>query len=88
MQRGPRGRTRGEARSRRSAPQLGLIGRSDASGVASARENSGVDQEGWAQRRVRSASIIMRKPRPQSFLKMFLGQGDNPIQTLTPECPD
>src|SRR5580692_2982598 len=40
------------------------------------------------QRRVRSASIVMREPRPQSFLKMFLGQGDNPIQTLTPECPE
>jgi hypothetical protein len=51
MQRGPRGRTRGEARSRQSAPQLGLLGRSDACGVASARENSGVDQEGLAPKK-------------------------------------
>jgi hypothetical protein len=40
------------------------------------------------QRRVWSASIVMRQPRPQSFSKMLLGQGDNPIQTLAPECPD
>jgi hypothetical protein len=37
MQRGPRGRTRGEARSLRSAPQLGSIGRNDAAGVGTAR---------------------------------------------------
>jgi hypothetical protein len=40
------------------------------------------------QRRVWSASIVMRQPRPQSFSKMVLGQGDDPIQTLAPECPD
>ena len=37
MQRGPGGCTRGEVRSGRGAPQLGLIGRNDASGVATAR---------------------------------------------------
>jgi hypothetical protein len=40
------------------------------------------------QGRVWSASIVMRQPRPQSFLKMLLRQGDDPIQTLTPERPD
>ena len=40
------------------------------------------------QRRVRSASIVMRERRPQSFSKILLGQRDYPIQTLTPECPD
>ena len=51
MQRGPRERTRGEARLKRSAPPLGLIGRSHASGVASGRENSGVNQEGLAPKK-------------------------------------
>src|SRR5271167_2556518 len=37
MQRGPRGRTPGEARSIRDAPQLGLIGRNDASDATRAR---------------------------------------------------
>jgi len=37
MQRGPRGCTRGEVRSIQDAPQLGLIGRNDASDVAHAR---------------------------------------------------
>jgi hypothetical protein len=41
-------------------------------------------RKAWPQRRVRSASIVMREPRPQSFLKMFLGQGDNPIQIAEP----
>jgi hypothetical protein len=40
------------------------------------------------QRRVWSASIVMRQPGPQSCSKMLLGQGDDPIQTLAPECPD
>ena len=36
--------------------------------------------QGWIgkagpQRRVWSASIVMRQPRPQSFSKMLLGQG-------------
>jgi hypothetical protein len=49
--------------------------------------------QGWIgqagpQRRVWSASIVMRQPRPQSFSKMLLGQGDDPIQTLAPERPD
>ena len=41
-----------------------------------------------AQRRVSSASIVMRQPGAQGFSKMLLGQGDNPIQTFTPEGPD
>ncbi len=44
--------------------------------------------QAWPQRRVRSATIVMREPRPQSFSKMLLGQRDYPIQTLTSECPD
>src|SRR5271163_1658070 len=40
------------------------------------------------QRRVWSAAIVMRQPRPHSFSKMVLGQGDNPIQTLASERPD
>jgi hypothetical protein len=51
MQRGPRDCTRGEVRSGRSAPQLGLLGRSDASGVANARGNSGADRVGRAPKK-------------------------------------
>ena len=43
MQRGPRGCTRGEVRSIQDAPQLGLIGRNDASDVAHARGDLGAD---------------------------------------------
>jgi hypothetical protein len=48
MQRGPRGSTRDEVRSGRSVPQLGLIGRSDAFGVANVEGNSGAGREGRA----------------------------------------
>ncbi len=80
-QRGPRGRTRGEARSRQSAPQLGLIGRSDACGVASARENSGVDQEGLAPKKSAVGIDCNAGTTTAEFSKMFLAQGNNPIQT-------
>ena len=40
------------------------------------------------QGRVRSAAIVMRQPRPQSFSKMLFRYGDHPIQALTPEGPD
>jgi hypothetical protein len=51
MQRGPRGCTRGEVRSGRSVPQLGLIGGNDAGGVANAVENSGAHREGRAPKK-------------------------------------
>ena len=51
MQHGPRGRTRGEVRSGRSAPQFGLAGRNDAYGVAGALGKSEVDPECLAPRR-------------------------------------
>ena len=54
MQRGPRGGIRGEVRSGRSAPQLGLLGRNDAAGVGTARGDSGADREG----RVPKKSVV------------------------------
>jgi hypothetical protein len=51
MQRGPRGRTRGEVRSVRSALQLGLIGRNDAFGVGTAWGDSGADRAGRAPKK-------------------------------------
>ena len=51
MQHGPRGSTRGEVRSVRSAPQLGLIGRNDAAGVGTERGDSGADREGRAPKK-------------------------------------
>jgi hypothetical protein len=36
------------------------------------REIQGRIGQAWPQRRVRSASIVMREPRPQSFSKMLL----------------
>src|ERR1700685_3349102 len=51
MQREPGGCTRDEVRSGRGAPQLGLIGRNDVSGVANARGNLGADREGRAPKK-------------------------------------
>jgi hypothetical protein len=51
MQREPKGCTRGEARSGRGAPQLGLIGRNDVSGVANARGNLAADRAGPAPKK-------------------------------------
>ena len=51
MQRGPGGCTRGEVRSRRRAPRLGLVGRNDASGVANARGNLAADRAGRAPKK-------------------------------------
>jgi hypothetical protein len=51
MQHGPRGSTRGEVRSVRSVPQLGLIGRNDAAGVGTAWGDSGADREGRAPKK-------------------------------------
>jgi len=51
MQRGPRGCTRGEVRSIQDAPQLGLIGRNDASDVAHARGDLGADEAGCVRER-------------------------------------
>jgi hypothetical protein len=51
MQREPRGCTRGEARSGPGAPQLGLIGRNDVSGVANARGNLAADRAGPAPKK-------------------------------------
>jgi hypothetical protein len=65
-------------------PQLGLIGRNDAAGVGLHGEIQGWIGQAGPQIRVWSASIVMRQPRPQSFSKMLLGQGDYPIQTLAP----
>ena len=41
-----------------------------------------------AQGRVRSAAIVMHKPRPQSSSQMLFGYRDHPIQALTPEGPN
>jgi hypothetical protein len=51
MQRGSRGCTRGEVRSERCAPRLGLVGRSDASDVANARGNLAVDRADQAPKK-------------------------------------
>ena len=42
----------------------------------------------WPQGGVWPAAVVMREPGAKSFLKMLLVQGDNPIQTLTPKCPN
>ena len=89
MQREPGGCTRDEVHSGPGAPQLGLIDRNDVSGVANARGNLAADRAGPAPKKsVVSAAIVMPEPRAQGFSQMLLGQGDHPIQTLTPECPD
>jgi hypothetical protein len=63
--RGPGGCTRGEVRSRRSAPRFGLVGRNDADDGAEARGNLMADREApWPQRSVWSAAVVMRQPRP------------------------
>jgi len=73
MQRGPRGCTRGEVRSIQDAPQLGLIGRNDASDVAHARGDLGADGAGRGPKKsevgldynalARSAGFFDHRPR-------------------------
>jgi hypothetical protein len=45
-------------------------------------------REAWPQGGVWPTAVVMREPGPPSFLQMLLVQGDNPIQTLTPKCPN